>query len=145
MKLRDFLWILTACTAMAHDLDITVQRSSPVVVVQATYYGHDPAVFAKVAVYSPSRKQQEYQRGQTDLNGTFSFVPREAGEWTVIVDDEGGHREKITVNVAGESAAEPARAAPAAQPLWQKLVTGLSLILGLAGLLYGVSNRRTAG
>lgn len=135
-----FMLTTLAISLSAHDLEIDVRESAFAVTTRASYGGHDAAAFARIEIYSPSDEETPYQTGQTDRNGYFSFVPEESGNWVVWIDDGTGHRQETTVSV------DPTQDAPAMQstgspPQWQPLVTGLSLILGIAGLLYGLKNR----
>ena len=49
---------------------------------------------AAVEVRSPGAGEEPWQKGETDRNGHFSFMPDMAGEWILIVDDGMGHREE---------------------------------------------------
>jgi nickel transport protein len=133
---------LAAAVLSAHDIEITVEHAPPAVVVRTTYAGTEPAPYASVLVYAPGKTETEYQNGRTDENGVFSFVPDENGEWRFVVDDEMGHRTElaIPVDLTRGSAAEGAIAVQ--MPLRLKLVTGLSVILGLTGLFYGYKIRQ---
>jgi nickel transport protein len=137
-----FLTALAAAILSAHDIEITVEHAPPAVVVRTTYAGTEPALYAAVLVYAPGKPETEYQNGRTDENGVFSFVPNVRGEWRFVVDDEMGHRTELSipVDLARRGAAEGAIAAQ--MPLRLKLVTGLSVILGLTGLLYGYKARQ---
>jgi nickel transport protein len=136
-----FLMVLAAAILSAHDIEITVEHAPPSVVVRTTYAGTEPAPYAAVLVYAPGKPDTEYQNGRTDKNGVFSFVPNQGGEWRFVVDDEMGHRTELAIPVdLTRNAAEGAVSAQ--MPLRLKLVTGLSVILGLTGLLYGYKSRQ---
>jgi nickel transport protein len=144
MKILTLFLILLASSAAAHELGIYVHESGQAVVMRASYGGHDPARNARIAVFAPDAPEPAFQIGQTDLNGFFSFVPDQPGEWVVQVDDETGHRERTTVTV-GDEAAASVEAPHSHQPTWQKLLIGLSLIVGFSGLFFGLRNRGGGG
>jgi nickel transport protein len=143
MRVCWLLLTLAAVSALAHDFEVTVRTTDEAVIARATYGDQGPAPDAYVAVYAPGEPMNEYQTGQTDRNGYFSFVPGGPGDWEIVIDDGTGHRDRKTVSIsAGSPPESEASALPASQPTWQKLLIGLSLILGLSGFFYGISNRR---
>jgi nickel transport protein len=113
------------------------------------YSTGEPMLFAKIKVYAPSRPDAPAQESVADLNGYFSFVPYEAGDWRLAAEDGMGHRGEIIITVADE--AEPTgaehNAAPAATlrtPVAALL--GLSLILNIFALWHfaGLRKKRDA-
>ncbi len=109
-------------------------------VVTARYDGGEPMSHAKVTITSPTT-DQTFQNGRTDRNGRFAFYPDAQGVWQVVVDDEMGHRLRLSVNVEGDTlrAGPPAPPAAAAEPANRlgKALFGVSLILFVgAGLLW---------
>jgi len=124
---------LTAAVS-AHDLTVAAKTEGAAVIVTAAYAGTEACTFAAVTVYNPQGK--EHQSGRSDASGRFAFVPNAAGDWKIVVDDEIGHRQELKV-AAGAGAVE----AGGGQPLWQKAVTGLALIVGITGFLYGWKRR----
>ncbi|MBK7926884.1 MAG: hypothetical protein IPJ98_05130 [Bryobacterales bacterium] len=125
----------------AHELEATAALTPPAVVVRARYGGSEPVAFVKVQVLAPQGSPVEYQNGLTDRNGQFSFVPDGPGAWRVLVDDEEGHRRELTVSVPSPFEGAAANAAPAPDR-WMRVLTGLSLMVGLTGFLYGWKSRR---
>jgi len=125
----------------AHELQATATLSPPAVVVRAQYGGSEPVAFVKVSVLAPAGSPAEYQNGLTDRNGQFSFVPDGPGVWRILVDDEEGHRRELTVSVPSPFEGAAASTAPAPDR-WMRLLTGLSLMVGLTGFLYGWKSRR---
>lgn len=124
--------------AFAHDLELTAQPAGAAVLVRARYGASEPAAFVRISVYAPSAPKSEFQSGNADRNGVFSFVPDARGAWRVAADDEMGHRVETVVAVNETGAAASAAAAPV---FWRGLA-GASLILALTGLYYGWSARR---
>lgn len=145
-----FLFLLLSATGLfvpmaAHELNVSVRLAAPAAILQATYANSDPAPFAKIQVFSPAK--QEFQAGNTDRRGYFSFVPEGAGEWHVIVDDELGHRQDVAVAVpeaflAANPSTGPAGAnVPASR--WERAALGLALLIGLTGFWYGYRARKS--
>lgn len=132
---------LFAGLLQAHDLELSVRPVRPAVIVTATYEGSDPAAHCQVWVHSPADAKREFQNGRTDAKGVFSFVPDRAGSWRFILDDETGHRKEITIPVV-EGSLEVAESATGQSP-FQKIVTGLSTILGLTGIWFWWKARRS--
>ncbi len=123
--------LMVAGVLLAHDLSVGQRSEGATVVLSAVYGGTEPAAFCQVSVRSPNKSGAEFQTGRTDVRGRFAFVPDSPGEWSVVVDDEMGHRLELQVRWNGSGAGAPDSAA---QPIWQKALTGASLLLGLTGL-----------
>jgi nickel transport protein len=132
-----WLWLLLPAAAVAHDLQVTWQRSGPVVVVENRYAGTEAAAYAAVEVFSPADAKQEFQNGRTDALGRFSFVPDRQGEWRYVVDDEIGHRVEMKIPVEDASFQSSGVRSP-----WLTLLAGLGVIAGATGFLYGWKARR---
>jgi nickel transport protein len=137
--MRVLLFMLSlVCAAGAHSLVVSPSVAEPAVVVRCNYDGGIPAAYASALVYAPGETKIEYQHGRTDAGGVFSFVPNAPGVWRLIVDDEEGHRREAQIECGPSSRPAPP---PARRSVWQSLLTGLSLIAGLSGVLYGRSRR----
>lgn len=132
--------MLIAGAVLAHDLQVTWQPSGQAIIVRSAYAGTESCVFASVQIFSPSNSKTEFQNARTDANGMFSFIPHQPGQWRIIIDDEIGHRVEKTIEWTGGPSATPG----GAQPTWQKMITGVALIIGLTGFLYGWKARRTS-
>ncbi len=124
----------------AHDLTVSVRLNAPVVITRATYAGRDPASFVKVTIHAPSSTSNDYQSGNTDRNGYFSFVPAGPGNWRVVVDDELGHRKELTVSVPSPFEARDEAPVTGSSTARQALL-GLALIVGITGFFYGYKSR----
>ncbi len=126
----------------AHSVVYEVKEISGIT-IKVEYDDGEPMSYAEVLIYSPVDEEIEYQNGRTDKRGCFSFLPDQPGEWKIMVDDGMAHgivakvlvEEGITVKILHHGF-----------PRWQKLITGISIILGLTGLLfYLVARKRTHG
>ncbi|MDR3123022.1 MAG: hypothetical protein LBU16_04505 [Treponema sp.] len=108
------------------------------------YSTGEPMLFARIKVFSPSRPDSPAQESVADLNGYFSFVPFENGEWRLTAEDGMGHRGEIIIAVAGE--ADPPRASPEAPssrlPPLIAAPLGLSLILNIFALRHFAGLRK---
>jgi nickel transport protein len=109
------------------------------------YSTGEPMLFAKVKVFSPSRPDSPAQESVADLNGYFSFVPFEDGEWRLTAEDGMGHRGELfivvadgaeTADGASKEAPSPRLAAPVAAGF------GLSLILNIFALWHFAGLRK---
>ena len=81
---------------LGHGVTVTVEKRYPGVIVNARYHGSKALVNASVTIHF---EKEEFQKGYTDKNGNFCFLPDKAGNWIVTVDDLVGHRGKKTVTV----------------------------------------------
>jgi nickel transport protein len=142
-----YAWVfILAASGMAHAHgmyhDIAKKQA---VVVAAGFDDGEPASYAEVKIYSPDGGEIEYQKGRTDRNGCFAFVPDRSGEWKITIDGGMGHRINAAY-LAGEVSAAPREPHPAGPwPKWQGIVTGLSLIFGIFGSLAYFRSRRLDG
>jgi len=101
MKTAVILIILffAASFLLGHGVTVTAEKRYPGVIVNARYHGSKALVNASVSILF-EKKKEEFQKGYTDENGNFCFLPDKAGEWIVTVDDLIGHRGKKTVTVS---------------------------------------------
>lgn len=112
----------------------------------ARYDDGEPMRYAAVTVHAPDG-DTEFQTGRTDRNGIFMFAPDQSGKWRVIVEDGIGHRlvvgRRIDPDEAATGARKPHGDLDAAHiSRGSGLVSGVSLIFGLCGILYGFKARR---
>ncbi len=100
MKIALIIMILftTAPFLLGHGVTVTAEKRYPCVMVNARYHGSKALVNASVTIRFEKEKE-EFQKGNTDKNGNFCFLPDKPGQWTVTVDDLVGHRGKKTVTV----------------------------------------------
>jgi nickel transport protein len=125
-------------------------ESGPVCAVVFHYSTGEPISYASVKLYPPSGRVQNGESlvSITDRNGVFSFVPDEAGEWRVDMEDGMGHKGSIVVNtgaVLDTSAAGKSPATTGARPpLVFNVALGLSLLLNVFGVWHflGVISRQ---
>jgi nickel transport protein len=116
------------------------------------YSTGEPMLFAKIKVFSPSRPDAAAQESVADVNGYFSFVPFESGDWRLTAEDGMGHRGEIIIAVADDAAS--AEAAPTAAmsneapassarlPGPVAAMLGMSLILNIFALWHFLGLRK---
>jgi len=158
-----FMFMGTVGMLQAHKLEVNLIPHPPVVVMEAGYSGHSHGISGgDVFIYAPGGAEKAFQTGKTDAEGKFAFIPDQPGEWRVVVDDGTGHKsEKVislgedffipekTVIESGPGAQEqevtpestPAPSSEKVPILW-KLLVGVSLVFGIAGILYGIKARQ---
>jgi nickel transport protein len=117
---------------------------------QFLYSTGEPMLFAKIKVFAPSRPESPAQESAADINGYFSFVPFETGDWRLTAEDGMGHRGEIIIPVAGEgeedgpnNAGAERNAAPSGRlPAPVAAALGLSLILNIFALWHFAGLRK---
>jgi nickel transport protein len=132
--------MLTAATGLAHGVEGSIEKAEGVCVT-ALYDDGEPMNYAAVEIKVPG-SETVFQSGRTDRNGRFLFKPDGPGQWLAVVTDGMGHRLALSIAVDGsEATPEPAETGPppasAGASRLLKALTGLSIIFGLCGVLYG--------
>jgi nickel transport protein len=149
-----FIIICVAVLVQAHGLNIHLSENPPVVIVEADYGDHHHGVSqGDVFIYAPGEMETVFQSGKTDPYGNFAFIPDKAGEWRVVVDDGTGHKNEAVImledaffavtgaDLETEEDAEPAPPKAALSVFWKALI-GISLLIGIAGIIYGLRVRK---
>jgi len=108
-------------------------KEGKTVIIKVNYDDGEPMSYAEVKIFSPDNKDIEHQNGRTDKNGCFAFLPDQIGKWKVIVNEGTGHGVVKEVEIKEAIKIE---ATTKGWPRWQKLITGISIIWGLTGLVY---------
>jgi hypothetical protein len=153
-----FLGVLFAWNAgvMAHAIHFETVSRPPVITVNSYFSKTSPVSNAIVEIFAPG-EQQHFQTGRTDKAGNFSFLPVVSGEWIVTVDDQAGHRGRIIVTVPdgffshdenneivmeNEMHHTHIHEHEHGLPVFSRILTGLSLIFGITGIIYGFRARK---
>jgi len=142
-------------SALAHGINAEITFEGRVVIVRSSFSPTQPLIDASVTIYSPADREKAWQTGRTDKSGHFAFMPDAEGEWTFVVDDMKGHIKKTAIAVQPEI--------PEAEKITQekidqsgepsgtglrntgKIITGLSLLFGITGIMYGLKARKRPG
>lgn len=143
------LGLLFVCLAVApawgHGAEGGVENARGIR-VSAEYDDGEPMSYAAVRIVGPEGGTP-FQKGRTDRNGMFMFLPDKAGKWQIRVKDGMGHQlnlvKEITDDGGGCQTAEPGKVISRKTSLSQGVITGISVIFGLSGLAYGWRVRRS--
>lgn len=161
-----FVLVITS-SSLAHAIRLQIEEHPPAVKVWAGFSATTPLIDVKVEVIDPDG-QTLFQSGRTDRQGQFAFLPNAAGEWTLKIDDERGHRQSARIQISEnffgiEPDEETAERAEKIQekaeivqqesdhhhhdhhhhiPLVYKIIFGLAVIFGITGIFYGLKARK---
>lgn len=137
-----------------HELQVLINLRPPFVSVHSQYGENEFCSYADVSIFGPKSDITEFQTGNADANGNFSFLPDRPGVWTIKVDDGLGHAKRASVEVDDSffsdqqkginSNAASGKTDRFAEkiPVYLKAVFGLSLIFGITGILYWIKAHR---
>jgi len=150
--LISLILMVSTGSALAHGVTVDISIEGGVVIIGASYSPAQPLVAASVSIHSPAEPENEWQTGRTDKTGHFAFVPDARGEWSIVIDDQKGHMEKATVvftpdlpeksEITEETVTKPVDPAGNGLNTSHKIVIGLSLLIGITGLFYGLKVRQ---
>lgn len=111
--------------------------------VRVFFGGGEPATHAPFEIYAPGASLP-FATGQTDARGVLAFLPDSDGLWHISVSagsDHGEHLVEFDVDIKGTSAKLEST------PLYNQygaMITGISIIFGIFGLVFGLSKRARA-
>jgi nickel transport protein len=132
--------LLSASALHAHTVNYDVQQKG--LAIRIFYAADDPASYSEYEVTGPG-DELPHQTGRTDKNGFVAFVPDRQGIWKVKVLGESSHgfhgvttEIKVDKDLNLESFKKPLAAT------YTKLVTGISLIIGIFGLYALIISRK---
>jgi len=134
-SIQVILLLLGSHWLWAHGVSHTIFRDG--IGIQVFYDNGSPFSYSEVIIYSPADKKVEFQTGITDKNGRFIFSPDETGVWVIKIDDGMGHGLVKKIEIASNQLVESL--SPVLFPLWEKILIGVSLIVGITGFLYGIT------
>ncbi|MFQ3591579.1 MAG: carboxypeptidase-like regulatory domain-containing protein [Gemmataceae bacterium] len=139
----------------AHDLGAQAKLQDGKVILEAYFDDDTAASEAKVRVMDDNGAT--VSSGTTDDKGTWTFAAPPPGRYRVVVNAGGGHKATIPLKIPnrpGESRLVPEKSETAASPHaeqtisagptreqftrfpWGRLLLGLAVLVGLAGLTY---------
>lgn len=124
---------------LAHGVVYEISKEEAFI-IKIAYDDGIPMNYAEVKVFSPGDQKIEYQNGRTDKNGRFVFFPDKAGKWKIEVNDGMGHG--VITDVSIEEGLKLKEKTRGHLTRWQKILFGLSLIIGITGILFYFSARQ---
>ncbi|MGE5239775.1 MAG: hypothetical protein ACM3ON_13350 [Chloroflexota bacterium] len=128
-------------TAHAHTVNYDVQQKG--IAVRVFYSANDPASYSEYEVYGPG-DSLPHQTGRTDKNGFVAFVPERPGIWRIKVLGESAHGfHGVTIEVKVDEGLDLASFSKPLVATWTKLLTGISLIVGIFGIYAFIRSRRS--
>lgn len=146
MILTGWLWALPwwGQVVLAHTIHYTVEQKG--ITIRVFYAENDPANYAEYELFGPG-DADPYQVGRTDRRGCLSLLPDRPGEWKVKVLGESAHGfHGITIDFKVDQAMGLVGFSKPLVATHTRLVTGLSLIIGLFGIYaYWRSRKRPGG
>ena len=134
------MFFVSSAPGDAHTVNYEVQQKG--LAVKVFFPAQDPASYAEYEVFAPG-EELPHQTGRTDRNGFVAFVPDRQGIWKVKVIGEsahGYHGVTVEVKVDKDLNLESFKKPLAAQ--YTKVVTGISLIIGIFGLYALISSKK---
>ncbi|HAX61026.1 MAG TPA: hypothetical protein DCX95_00475 [Elusimicrobia bacterium] len=126
------IFFFTANNLWCHGVEYEIVEGKSIL-IKVGYDDGEPMSYAEVKIFSPKNSKVEYQNGYTDKNGCFAFLPDSIGKWKIFVNDAMGHGVVTKIEVKEEMRIE---SKSKKWPRLQKLITGVSIIFGLTGLLF---------
>lgn len=99
--------VLTPLPSLAHNTIIEYQATEAIA-IEAKFDDGTPLSNAQVVVYAPDNPNQAWQKGITDDQGKFSFIPdyKNKGNWTVKVR-LAGHGDVINIPINASNIQNP--------------------------------------
>ncbi len=124
----------------AHTVNYEVQQKG--IAVRVFYSAKDPASYSEYEIFSPGGTLP-HQTGRTDRNGFVAFVPDRPGIWKMRVLGESEHGfHGVTIDVEVNEAVKLESFSKPLVARSEKVITGLSLIVGVFGLYAFIRSRK---
>lgn len=134
--------------ALAHGAHITYQEA-PGIQIIATYDQGDAMNNAQVVIYAPDDPATPWLKGETDSQGSFSFVPdvNQPGNWDIQVR-QAGHGAMISIPIGAESSTSETEIIAVTTPesdytFRQKMLMSVSAVWGFVGTALFFSRQPT--
>ncbi len=130
----------------AHGVRSHIGQDARVWVAQAVFSDGTPMAYTQVTVIGPDAKLP-FQKGFSDKNGRFAFVPDRPGKWKVIFQDPMGHRSEVSVSISFLKDDKQEAVPTSNSPPISSVSTGVKVLLGLCvilllALLFRLSERK---
>ena len=130
--------IALSSEALAHSLQHQVDEG-PAVSIRLFYEAGNDFSFEGYELYRAG-EETPFQVGRTDLHGRVVFIPDRAGTWRIKVFSEDGHGAEFSFTTTAEVGVGAVESPFVERHL--RIITGVSVVFGLFGLLNLLSRRR---
>jgi nickel transport protein len=131
---------LFALPLLSHTVNYEVQQKG--MAARIFYSAKDPASYSEFELYGPG-DTLPHQTGRTDKNGMVAFVPDRPGVWKLKVLGESAHGfHGVTIDLKVDSAVNLESFSKPLVATSTKMVTGLSLIIGIFGIYAFFKSRK---
>ena len=138
-SLAVLVFLFPGSALLCHTVNYEVQQKG--MAVRVFYSAKDQASYSEYEVYGPG-DTLPHQTGRTDKNGFLAFVPERPGTWKLKVLGESAHGfHGVTIEVKVDQALNLESFSKPLVATSTKLVTGISLIVGIVGI-YGLIRTR---
>ncbi len=128
----------TTGSLAAHEIIATLSPAKNAVVMEIEYGDGEKFSYETYEVFPPPGPRGEspppFQTGRTDSLGRIVFLPDRPGIWRVRYQSFDGHGGETTVNV-DEVSGMSTKESRSPYERFQKALTGVGFILGIAGFL----------
>lgn len=132
-------FVFISTSAFAHVLHYELKKGA--YYVEVFFGGGDKASYSPYEIYAPD-SSLPFAKGDTDARGVLAFLPDKNGIWHIVVhagSDHGEHRVEFDIEIK-DGTAKLERT-----PLYNQygaMITGISIIFGIFGLIYGIKARQ---
>ncbi len=90
--MKQVLLLLTLLAPLwAHGVGYNLKSAEDVQLLSFHYADGSAMSYCAVKLYSPVDSDIAYQKGRTDRQGNFAFLPTAPGLWLLSIDDGQGH------------------------------------------------------
>jgi nickel transport protein len=132
--------VLFALPLLSHTVNYEVQQKG--MAARIFYSAKDPASYSEFELYGPG-DTLPHQTGRTDKNGMVAFVPDRPGVWKLKVLGESPHGfHGVTINLKVDNALNLESFSKPLVATSTKMVTGISLIIGVFGIFGFLKSRK---
>ncbi len=132
--------LILSSSLLAHIVQYNVGQKATYVSV--FFDSTHSAAWSSYEIFAPDASLA-YQKGRTDASGVLSFLPNREGKWKVAINagsDHGEHFQEIYIDIDPTMVVEKIN-----KPLYATygaLISGISIIIGVFGLWFGLTQRR---
>jgi nickel transport protein len=135
------LFLVTfALSVFGHTVNYEVQQKG--MAARVFYSAKEPASYSEFELYGPG-DTLPHQTGRTDKNGMVAMVPDRPGIWKLKVLGESAHGfHGVTIELKVDNALNLESFSKPLVATSTKMVTGVSIIFGVFGILAFIASRK---